>query len=189
MNPKLRKDILTETYKDMRGLVSETAFRFWEAHGGDLDDLKAQANLIFIEAFDSHDPQRAKLTTWVACSIRQGLLYYMRSTWYRPTHNSIDNGHDDDFEFASNSNENFSVMELLDEMEQDAQIVLCLFLDTPKEVILSLFNDKKRFKHIGKSNHVRTHMRNRLQNRLRQMGWTIRRIRKAFEEIKSVTSY
>lgn len=184
MNKRLRKDILTETYKDMRGLVSETAFRFWEAHGGDLDDLKAQANLIFIEAVDSHDPQRAKLTTWVVCSIRQGLLYYMRSTWYRPTHNSIGNGHDDDFEFASKSDENFSVMELLDEMEQDARIVLCLFLNTPKEVILSIFDDKNfRLDHAGGC------IRNRLRNRLRQMGWTIRRIREAFEEIKRLTSY
>ena len=75
-------------------------------------------------------------------------------------------------------------MELLDEMEQDARIVLCLFLNTPKEVIETIFNNKNfRLDHTGGK------MRNRLRNRLRQMGWTIRRIKEAFEEIKSVTSY
>jgi DNA-directed RNA polymerase specialized sigma subunit len=184
MNSKLRKDILAETYKDMRGLISEAAYKFWRTHGGDLDDLKAQANLIFIHAVDDYDSSKgAKISTWIAFRIKKRLLDYMRSG-YVPTHYSIGDGHDDDFEFESKSNENFSAMELLDEMEQDAHIVLCLFLSTPKEVILSIFNDKNfRYDHAGGK------MRNRLRNRLRQMDWTIRRIRKAFEEIKSVTSY
>lgn len=184
MNSRLHKEILTETYKDMRGLVSETAYKFWRAHGGDLDDLKAQANLIFIEAVLSHDSKRSKITTWVVNSISKGLLYYMRSTWYAPTHVSIGNGHDDDFELESKSNENLSVMELLDEMEQDAHIILCLFLDTPKEVILNIFDDKN-----FRLDRTRSRVRNRLRNRLRQMGWTIRRIGEAFDEVKNVTSY
>lgn len=185
MKRNLRKEILAETYADMRGLVSSTAYRFWRTHGGDLDDLKAQANLIFIEAVDSHNPQKSKLTTWVAISIRNGLLSYMRSTWYKPTHVSIDDKIEDGLiESKLKPNENFSVMELLDEMEQDARIVLCLFLNTPKEVIESIFKDKK-----FRADHTSGKVRNRLRNRLRQMGWNIRRIKEAFEEIKSVTSY
>jgi len=185
MNSRLRKDILTETYTDMRGLVSEMAWRFWKAHGGDLDDLKAQANLIFIHAVDNYDSSRAALTNWIAYRIKKDLHRYLHNG-YVPEHRSIGIEHDDEvnFEFESKSKENFSVMELLDEMEQDTRIVLCLFLNTPKEVILSIFDDKKcRLDHTGGK------MRNRLRNRLRQMGWTIRRIKEAFEEIKSVTSY
>ena len=184
MKKNLRKKILAETYADMRGLVSETAYRFWRNHGGDLDDLKAQANLIFIYAVDDYDSSKGtKISTWVAYRIKKRLLDYMRSG-YVPNHNSIGDEHDDDFQFESKSNENFSVMELLDEMEQDARIVLCLFLNTPKEVLLTIFDDKNfRLDHTGGC------MRNRLRNRLRQMGWTIRRIRKAFDEIKSVTNY
>jgi DNA-directed RNA polymerase specialized sigma subunit len=205
MNSRLRKDILAETYKDMRGLVSETAFKFWKVYGGDLDDLKGQANLIFIHAVDDYDSSKgAKLSTWVAYRIKKRLLDYMRSI-YEPTHQSldalkseygVDNTHflcedfrfiDGDLDFAISKlrpNENFSVMELLDEMERDAHIVLQLFLSTPKEVIESILNDKN-----FRLDHTRGHMRNRLHNRLRQMGWTIRRIREAFAEIKSVTNY
>lgn len=186
MNSRLRKDILTETYKDMRGLVSETAWRFWVAHGGDLDDLKAQANLIFIYAIDDYDSSKGtKISTWIAYRIKKRLLDYMRSG-YVPTHSSIGIEHDTekDFDFESKSNENLSVIELLDEMEQDARIVLCLFLDTPKEVLLTIFNDKNfRYDHAGGC------VRNRLRNRLRQMGWNIKRIKKVFDEIKNVTSY
>ena len=176
--------MLTETYTDMGGLISEMTYRFWKAHGGDLDDLKAQANLIFIKAVDSHNPQKSKLTTWVAISIKKGLLYYMRRKWYKPTHISIVDLVNNNFEFESKSNENFSVMELLDEMECDAHIVLQLFLDIPREVLLTIFEDKNfRFDHTGGK------IKNRLRNRLRQMGWTIRRIKEAFEEIKGITSY
>lgn len=184
MNSRLRKDILTETYKDMRGLVSETAYRFWRIHGGDLDDLKAQANLIFIHAVDDYDSSKgAKISTWIAYRIKKRLLDYMRSG-YVPIHSSIGLEDDDDFNFESKSNENLSIIELLDEMEHDAHIILYLFLNTPKEVIESVFNDKNfRLDHAGGK------MRNRLRNRLRQMGWTIRRIKKAFAEVKSKTSY
>jgi len=205
MNSRLRKDILTETYKDMRGLVSETAFRFWATYGGDLDDLKAQANLIFIHAVDDYDSSKGtKLSTWIAYRIRKRLLDYIRNN-YEPVHLSldylkteygVDNTHflyedfsfiEGDLDFAMSKlrpDESFSVIELLDELEQDAHIVLYLFLSTPKEVIKSIFDNKKfRLDHTGGK------MRNRLCNRLRQMGWTIRRIKKAFEEIKSVTNY
>jgi len=183
MNSKLHKEILTETYEDMRGLVSETAYRFWKTYGGDLDDLKAQANLIFIHAVDDYDSSRSQLTTWLVFRINKRLLDYMRRG-YVPTHSSIGDGHDDDFQFELKSNKNFSVMELLDEMEQDACIVLCLFLNTPKEVVETIFNNKNfRLDHTGGK------MRNRLRSRLRQLGWTMKRIRKAFEEIKGITSY
>ena len=184
MNSRLRKEILTETYKDMRGLISETAYKFWRIHGGDLDDLKAQANLIFIQAVDDFDSSKGtKISTWIAYMVRKRLFDYMRRG-YTPTHISIGNGHDDSFEFESKSNENLSVMELLDEMERDARIVLHLFLSTPREVILTILNDKNfRLDHTGGC------IRNRLRNRLRQMGWTIRRIRNAFNDIKQVTSY
>ena len=181
MNPKIRRKMLTETYIDMKGFISGTAYRFWIIYGGDLDDLKSQANLIFINAVDDFDSSKGtKLSTWIVYKIQKRLLDYMRNG-YLPTHTSIDELFD---EIESKPNENFSVMELLDELEQDAHIVLQLFLDTPREVILNIFEDKNfRLDHTGGK------VRNRLRNRLRQMGWTIKRIRKAFEEIKSVTSY
>lgn len=182
MKQRLRKEVLAETYKDMQKFIAASAWDFWESYGGDFDDLIAQANLIFIDAFDKYDPSRgAKLSTWIAFKIRVGLCEYMRNgNVYETPHIPID---DKFAETYPASNDNFSVLEFLDEMEQDARIVLQLFLETPRDVMENILNSRK------KTNHVQSAMRKRLQNRLRQIGWTMRRTREAFEQIKNVTSY
>ena len=182
MKAILRKEILTETYKDMRKLIAGQAWNFWRIYGGDVDDLIAQANLIFIDAFDKYDSGRGtKLSTWLSIKIRLGLFDYMRKgNVYKPPHIPID---DEFVETHPASNKDFSVMELLDEIEQDAHIVLQLFLETPREVIVNIMEVNRR------EDHAQAHMRNRLKNRLRQMGWTVRRIKAAFEEIKNATIY
>lgn len=188
MNSILRREILTETYKDMRELISATVRKFWNAYGGDLDDLHAQANLLFIYALDDYDSSKgAKLSTWLTIRIRTGLLDY-RKAGYKSKHLLIEDlladGLSPDFiEAKSKIKKNFSVMELLDELGQDAHVVLWLFLTTPKEVMQDILDSKKRV------DGVRSCMKNRLYNRLRQMDWTIRRIREAFDEVKNVTSY
>lgn len=187
MNARLRREILTETYKDMQKLISATVRRFWNSYGGDLDDLHAQANLIFINAVDDYDSSRAKMTTWLTIRIRNGLLDYIKGE-YKSKHLLIEDlladGITPDFiESKSKIKKDFSVMELIDNLEQDAHIVLWLFLTTPKEVMQDILDSKKRV------DGVRSCMRNRLNNRLRQMGWTIRRIKEAFDEVKNVTSY
>lgn len=182
MKPTLRKEILTETFKDMEGLIVDAAWKFWRTYGGDIDDLIAQSNLIFIDAFDTYDSSKgAKLTTWVTLKVKYGLLSYMRGgNVYGTTHVSID---DDFADTYPESNKNFSVMEMLDDLEQDARIVLQLFLETPREILSSILNNSKRV------DSTQAAIRNRLQNRLRQMEWTTCRIKTAFEQIKSVTSY
>jgi len=187
MNARLRREILTETYQDMRKVISATVRRFWNARGGDLDDLHAQANLIFIKAVDDYDSSRgAKLSTWITIRIKNGLSDYIKDE-YKSKHLLIEDllvdGLSPDFVETKSEIENFSVMELLDTLEQDAHIVLWLFLTTPKEVLQEILDSKKRV------DGVRSCIRNRLHNRLRQMGWKIRRIREAFDEVKKVTSY
>lgn len=183
MKSTLRKEILTETYEDVQKLIFEGAWKFWNLYGGDIRDLIAQANLIFIEAFDSYNPNRgALLTTWIAFKVKKGLIDYLKNgNVYKSKHTSID----DEFirTYPASKNENFSVMELLDEMGQDSHVVLQLFFEIPKDVMVNILNSKK------KSDHVRSAIRRRLRNRLRQMGWTMKRTKKAFEQIKSVTNY
>lgn len=181
MKKALRKEIIAETYKDVERLIIQIVWRFWRTYGGDLDDLMGQANLIFIAALDSYNSnRRTKLSTWIAFKIKRGLYDYMRQgNGYKPTTRI-----DDDFvEKFPATNKNFSVMELLDEMEQDAYIVLQLFLETPRDVMVNILNKN------GRIDHVQSAVQNRLRNRLRQMGWTVKRIRKAFEELKNATSY
>lgn len=180
MNSKLREEILEESYRDMEGLIGKLTWRFWLTHGGDLEDLRAQANLLFILAIDAYDLSKSKLSTWLSFKIRNGLFDYIKNGRHCEFTNHFDTEFD---ETHPASDESFSVMELLDEMEEDARVVLQLFLETPKEVLVNILNKNK------KENHRQFHIRNRLRNRLRQMGWTIRRVKEAFNELKNVTNY
>lgn len=179
MNKKARKAVLTEAFANSRNLIASIAWHFWQANGGDLDDLIAQANLLFIDAVDSYDPTKnAKLSTWIFITVRNGLLEYVRNrNVYKTTYTAIDDEFVDTYPASSND---ISVMEFIDDMTQDAHIVLSLFLETPREILVNIRNDNKRI------DHARFTMRNRLWNRLRQNGWSKHRTTNAFKEIKSL---
>jgi hypothetical protein len=174
MNVDLRKEILAETYQDVESVVYWGAWNFWRTYGGDLDDLIGQAHLIFIDAFDKYDEsQGTELTTWLAFKIKTGLLNYQRLS-YEPTHDTIDIVFTETYPAPDKS---FSVTEFFDEMGSDACVVLQLFFSTPRDVLVAIRNRHTR------TTLVSGDLKRRLRNRLRQMGWTARRTRAAFEEI------
>lgn len=175
----LHSEILAETYEDMQGLITKTVWDFWKVYGGDVEDLMAQANLIFIEAVDTYNPSKSKLTTWLMFIIRKRLLTYIKDEC-KQAHVQINKYIIDTYPAH---HKDFSVMEMLDEMKQDALVVLQLFLETPQEIMVDMLNDGKRI------DQAPACMRRRLKNRLRQMGWRTKRIKKAFKEIKQITSY
>lgn len=183
MNTSLRKDILTETYEDMQNLVYKTAWNFYRKYGGDIEDLIGQANLIFIHAVDHYDENKGtEFTTWLVNDINYWLRIYMRDERrqiYLPLSSVLDN---EDINFDIPVQDDFSVLELLDEIEKDAHTIIQLFLDTPKDAI-----EEYMYRAKGKKGrHFEGFMKRRLKNRLRQMGWTITRIKEAFNEIKEV---
>lgn len=187
MKETLRKEILAETYQDMQKLIYANAWDFWRIHGGDIDDLISQSMLIFIEACDTHNSDRAQLSTWISFKIKKGLLSYLRKR--NKLHVQIDVRFFDMFSFEKNNkayrvdNRYFSVTELIDEMGQDAHLILQLFFEIPKDVMVQIRNSHSNVC------HVQAALRNRLYNRLRQLGWTKKRIKKAFDEIKNATIY
>jgi len=172
----LRKDALTETYEDAKDLIFDTCWDFQRGHGGDIEELIAEANKIFVLAYNSYNSEESKFTTWLVTSIKNGLKTLIRTEW-RQSHPSLARIKEHFPYQEYEQTKSFSVLELLDEMERDAHIILWLFLDTPKEVFASAVIEGK------KSKHIQVCMRKRLYNRLRQLGWTIRRITESFEEI------
>jgi DNA-directed RNA polymerase specialized sigma subunit len=175
---RLRKDVLTETYEDMKNLIFDTTWKVQRTFGGDIDDLMGQANLLFIQAFDSYDETKAKLTTWIASYITTGLRLYL--TKERKQKYIIVDFREIEIAQAPNT---FCITELIDEMEQDVHIIVQLFLETPKDVIISFLDEDNHMRHL------QGHLKRRIKNRLRQMQWNVKRIKKAFEEIKTIINY
>ena len=180
-NTALRKDTLKETYKDMEKLILKVTWRFQTRYGGEIDDLIGQANLLFIYAFDEYDEtKKTKLSTWLWHYINIGLWNYVKTENHKNNHISID---DEEVNINPQTSDSFSVIELLDELERDTLLIIRLFLETPNELIASVLDDGKQM------NHIQGFMRRRLRNRLKQMGWTLRRISEAFEKIKEAVQY
>jgi len=174
----LRKDAMTETYEDVRDLIFETCWKFQKGHGGDIEELIAEANKLFVLAYNSYNSEKSQFTTWVVTSIKNGLKRFVQTEW-RQSHASLARIKEHNPSKYERT-EPFSVLDLLDEMEKDAHIILQLFLDTPREVFEDAVCSGKKPKHI------QVCIRRRLGNRLRQMGWTIRRITESFDEIAKV---
>src|SRR3990167_1148227 len=45
--------------------IDKVTYNFVKRHGGDFAELQAEAHGTFLEVMKTHDPERAKLTTWV----------------------------------------------------------------------------------------------------------------------------
>src|ERR1700722_2298991 len=67
---------MTMTFETIEKLVKSTAQRFWRSHGGDIDELIAEANYVFVDAYTSgkYDPDRASFNTFLVNHIWYGLL-------------------------------------------------------------------------------------------------------------------
>jgi len=104
--------------------------------------------------------------------IRTGLLGYIRDEC-RQIHPSLD---DENTNTDSLQSTSFLIMDLLDELGQDAHVVLHLFLDTPKEIVDLALSNGKAHRHLKAS----------LKNYLSDIGWTMRRIGETFNEIQNV---
>ncbi len=181
MEATLRKDILEETYKDMEKLILKVTWKFQTRYGGEIDDLIGQANLLFILAFDEYDEsKKTQLSTWLWHYINRGLWNYIKTENHKNNHISID---DEDKNINPQTSDSFSILELLDELEQDTLLIIRLFLETPNELIASILNEGKQM------NHIQGFMRRRLRNRLKQLGWTLKRVTEAFDKIKEAIQY
>jgi len=173
MNQALQKELLAETYEDVQKSIAITVRRVMRRYEGfDFEELLAEANLHYIRAFKAYDEEQSQFNTWLTAYIYKALLGYIRDEC-RQIHPSLndENVNTDSLQVLS-----FSVIELLDELGQDACTALHLFLDTPKEIIDIALSNGKAHRHLVAG----------LKNHLFGMGWTMHRIIKSFEEIQNV---
>ncbi len=80
MEAILRKDVLTETYDNVKYLIFKIVWKFKGRYGGNFEELLAEANLLYILAYDTHDETLSALSTWLYTKIWKGLLSNLRNT-------------------------------------------------------------------------------------------------------------
>ena len=176
----LREAVLTETYKDMRGLVIQTAVNFHKRYGGDLEELISEANLWFILSVDTHDPKKAKLSTWIVVSVWRRLLCFMTKE-YRQSHQPLNTSNEEEEEETQNDPEAKKefrlILDIVGDLDESAKEVLWLLIEPP----VALDAEFTRWKYRPK--HVRQDLRRFLCQR---MNWTVKEVRTAFREIEMI---
>lgn len=172
----LQSDVL---YEDMRLLLYQTVHKFISRYGGEWDEVLSESHVHFMQAYKTYNPEIAKFTTWLVFSVWHGLLISFvrpKKKQWRKTQLTSNNKLD---ELPSSYRNLFWMMETMDSLSADARIITSMLLDLPSSVLLGA-SEK------GDGRITPTRVRTALQKHLRELGWTMRQIHKAFDEIRRV---
>jgi len=179
MESTLRRTSLEETYKDVENLIYTITWKFQNKYGGIFEELRAEANLLFVIAFDSYDPKKARFSTWLFHNIWNGLLTYKQTIHKQTPYTHYSKEESYSFQETEDKQNSFiRTFEILDELREDTKTITQLILDPPES--FTKITPKK-----GESG---CHTRVAIRQYLSSLGWTARQIRESFAEITEVIS-
>lgn len=132
--------ILTENYKDVELLIYDTVHRFLDRYGAcqgerrrqEAQELIAEANLLFLEAYQRYDDSKGNFPSWVRYFIYKQLLERCRRQCMR---NKRLKQRDVDLEMAIHAKERsqFDLGDFFDELSDDARAIVKLTLGSYQE--------------------------------------------------------
>ena len=173
----LKKEALTQTYFDVENLIYNIVWKFKNCYGGDFEELVAEANLLYIYAYNSHNKKTSKFSTWVYFCIWKGLIDFINFLKEKNKYGRVFL-----LEELECFQENFissseTFVELIDEVGEDSKTIINLIMNLPKDLQNNILQRG------GHPHNVRIPIRNYLSSKL---GWTGKRIKESFDEIKKV---
>ena len=134
-----REDATTETYLDVHHYLNAMAYHFVRRHGGDYEELRSEANVAFMLAFDRHNRSRMPFVKYLGWKVgntfkdelrhRLGRLgtFYGTELVPKPRMEAMAN------EPLSACGQ-FSIVEFCHGLSEDATAIVNLILETPKEL-------------------------------------------------------
>lgn len=156
---------MTETYRDMESLIYHLANPFCRDHRSiPQDEALSVLRITFTEAYRSYDPKKgASFSTWFQWLGTKRLLNLLKKKIETvPIEVDVVDPCSSCF------------LDFIDELSEDAQIVVGLVLETPKE-LLRLIRDEW---------HPKRKTRDNLRRYLVGLGWSIDRVKESFGEIR-----
>lgn len=149
-----------ETYDEVKRLITRIVKDFATRYQLNYHETTSAANEAYAHAYVSYDVNRGAFTTWVQFKVTKGLQEELRKQHRR---SRIELSDEIDTEPAPTPRA-FVLSEFLDNLSSDARIAARLALRIRSRPI----ND----------------MRHWVKQHLRDAGWTRRRIKQAFQEVK-----
>jgi len=166
MSKCLEKDALTETYADMERLICKIVWRLTNAYNADFEEVRSEANLIFLNAMKTYDEEKGALSTHLTCQITRRLQTYLHNQKKQTAVYLVSL-----FEDIEDPTSNLSMIDILDEVGEDAKTLIDLVLETPVDFMNSIRPNAKNFKTNMKRHSVKI------------LGWTKRHYKETFEEV------
>ena len=181
---------MEETYRDVEDIICRITMMYLQQRGGDFEELKAEANLIFMKVFRTYDKSVGiSFENWVKYKIFRELISNGRkvaSRSKRLNHAQGVGGSEQLGETASDPLQElpqpeaprFSLSGLLRILSDDAKHVVRITLDMPRDVIHAA-----RARSAAGTENPKS-IRAALHEFLKDSGWEPSRVRDSFEEIQ-----
>lgn len=173
MDLTLRKDALAETYLDslekLKALLRNIKKKY-DRPGFDLEELESESLVQFVRAYDTYKPDKGSFESWMWFRVGKCLLEKIRSAAYR--HNRLPRSYP---ELETIPEDRLDINQILNEVSQDAALVMGLVLSPPPDITMGLWQR-------GKS--TPNNWRAAIHEFLQDLGWAQSRIHESFQEIQ-----
>ena len=155
-------------YEDYQKLIYNLANRYFSITGIERDELISIGNLEFVLCLETHNPEKAKFSTYLTWKIKGRFLEERRK--YNCRNNPMVRDHE--LSIKGLQEESLFFNDILKELSSDAKEIVKIVFNTPTELIEMLPTKQPR----GVNKH-------QIQKHLRRNGWNFSQIWNAFGEI------
>jgi DNA-directed RNA polymerase specialized sigma subunit len=169
---KATQDSTEETLKDVQKLIYKTVHEFCAMYKTNFDEMLSEAYLCFMNTIKIYDPQGGRS---FSTHLRQRIWFYLFNTQIRKSKQPVLSREWDEPETRSA----YGFVELLDELNQDAQTIVNLILNSPMDLVRMMDH------HGGKAKNAKT----TLYAYLQKQGWDKKRIEANFNNITTALGY
>ena len=165
---EMNKIAVEQTYMDVENLIRKTVWKFQKKYGGEFDELFAQANLIYMLAYNDYERGRSQFTTWLHFRIIKGLQQQLRENYKTPRINDEVTNLEEIAVFYPKKS-----MNLLED----------LFKDDVKNLIEMAIKAYNEHGKLQSKRSVSYYIRKHLQ---KDLGWTVSQVNKKLKKIKKI---
>lgn len=170
---------LETTYHDVSRIIDRVVRTHYRRFGGHFEDLRANANQIFIEAYETFQATRGSFENWLAYKTRIQLLSDLRLELCRKSR------YEDECEMESIAIYDpnpFDVEDFIGGLSSDAASLVRIVFNMPEDVSRGVNEDGGRER--GAMGAPRTYAGSLKRYLKDKMGWGSSRISKTFNEIQ-----
>jgi hypothetical protein len=164
-----------DTYKDVDDLVGRFVWDFHLNTGIELEECRSEGLEGYVEAYHSYQPGRGEFTTWVGVKVRSRLLDLARRL--RREGRRLKGAVDAAEVAVAKAVPDFRLDEFVEELSEDARTVVSMVFDTPIDVKVVMYR-------LGGDQDTPQTYRGAIREVLRDLGWTRKRIKESFQEIR-----